>query len=86
MATFVYGLCAGAALLCTILLFRAWRRTHTRLLLWSTFCFGSLTVNNVLVLVDLQVLPEVDLFILRTVSALVGVTALLGGLVWESRR
>ena len=86
MATITYALCALAALLCTILLLRAWRATRTRLLLWSTICFGCLTINNLLVVIDLKVLPDIDLFIFRTVSALVGVTALLVGLIWESRR
>jgi hypothetical protein len=86
MAELVYALCAAAALLCTILLLRGYLRTRTRLLLWSAFCFGGLTLNNLLVLVDLAVLPHMDLFLLRNVTGLVGVTALLGGLIWEGRR
>lgn len=85
-AIFVYVLCAGAALLCTLLLLRGYLQTRTRLLLWSTFCFVGLTVNNVLVIIDLVVFPQVDLFIWRTVAALLGVAALLFGLLWEGRR
>ena len=85
-AIFVYVLCAGAALLCTLLLLRGYLHTRTRLLLWSTFCFVGLTVNNVLVIIDLVVFPQVDLFIWRTVAALLGVAALLFGLLWEGRR
>lgn len=82
----VYALCAGAALLCTLLLLRGYLFTGTRLLLWSTLCFAGLTANNVLVILDLVIFPEIDLFIWRTVAALLGVGALLFGLLWEGRR
>jgi hypothetical protein len=85
-AIVVYGLCAGAALLCTFFLLRAYLQTKTRLLLWSTMCFAGLTVNNLLVIIDLVILPQVDLFIWRTLAALLGVLALLFGLLWEGRR
>jgi hypothetical protein len=85
MGTIVYLLCAVAALVCSVLLLRAYRRTGTRLLLWSGLCFGFLTLNNVLVAVDLVIFPDVDLFMLRNVSALAGVVALLYGLIWEAR-
>jgi hypothetical protein len=86
VAVFVYALCAGAALVCTVLLLRAYRWTKTRLLLWSAVCFACLTVNNVLVMLDLVFLPDVDLFLPRTITALAGVSCLLFGLVWEVRR
>jgi hypothetical protein len=85
-AVLVYAMCSGAAALSTVLLLRGYLRTRTRLLLWSTFCFAALTANNVLVILDLVILPHVDLFIWRTVAALVGVIALLWGLLWEGRR
>jgi len=86
VATLVYSLCAGAALFCTVLLLRAYRQTKTPLLLWSAVCFAGLTVNNALVMLDLIFLPNGDLFLLRTVTALAGVGALLFGLVWDVRR
>lgn len=86
MAILVYALCAAAALLCTLLLFRGYLRTKTRLLLWSTLCFAALTANNVLVIVDLVILPSVDLYVWRSVAGLVGILALLFGLIWEGRR
>jgi hypothetical protein len=85
MGAIVYLLCAVAALVCSVLLFRAYRRSGARLLLWSGLCFGFLTLNNVLVAVDLVIFPDVDLFMLRNVSALAGVVALLYGLIWEAR-
>ena len=86
VAILVYALCAGAALLCTVLLFRAHQETGTRLLLWSGVCFACLTLNNLFVVADLVLFPNVDLFLLRTVTALTGIGALLFGLVWEVRR
>jgi hypothetical protein len=86
MAVVIYSLCAGTALLCTLLLMRGYGQTRTRLLLWSAVCFAGLTLNNVLVVVDLVILPDVDLFLWRNVTALIGVTALLVGLIWEGRR
>ena len=86
IAVVVYGLCAGAALLCALLLLRGYFHTRTRLLLWSAVCFAGLTANNVLVILDLVIFPDVDLFIWRTVTALAGVLPLLFGLLWDGRR
>ena len=85
MGSLVYLLCAVAALVCSVLLLRAYRRVRARLLLWSGLCFGFLTLNNVLVAVDLVIFPDVDLFLLRNLSALAGIVALLYGLIWEAR-
>jgi uncharacterized protein DUF5985 len=84
MAPLVYLLCALAALGCALLLGRAYRRGRSRLLLWSTLCFACLTANNLLVAVDLVILPDVNLFFARQLTALVGMLLLLYGLIWES--
>jgi hypothetical protein len=86
VAILVYALCAAAALLCTLLLLRAYLKTRTRLLLWSALCFAGLTANNGLVILDLVIFPHVDLFLWRTITALAGICALLFGLIWEGRR
>jgi hypothetical protein len=85
MGSIVYLLCALAALGCCVLLLRAYRRVGAKLLLWSGVCFGCFALNNALVAVDLVVLHDVDLFLLRNVSALGGVVALVYGLVMEAR-
>jgi hypothetical protein len=84
MAEIVYALCAVTSVLCAVLLFRAYRRTRTNLLLWSTLCFVGLAANNILLFVDIVVLPDVDLRLLRAGSALVAMIVLVVGLV-ESR-
>ncbi len=85
MATLVYALCALATLGCAALLLRGYRRSGSGLLLWSGLCFLCLTLNNVLVAVDLLVFPEVDLYLVRNFTALAGVGLLLYGLIWEAR-
>ena len=85
MAETIYLLCAGTSLVTALLLFRMWRRRGTRLLLWSCLCFAGLAVNNVLLFVDLVVVPDVDLILLRSATAAVSVLLLVFGLVWESR-
>jgi hypothetical protein len=85
MAELVYLLCALTSLTCATLLVRSYRRTRTRLLLWSSLCFAGLALNNVLLFVDLVVAPATDLSLLRAGVALAAVLTLLYGLIWESR-
>ena len=83
--TTVYALCALTSIACTVLLLRGYLRTGVRLLLWSGICFAGFAVNNVLLFIDLRVLPETDLSIVRTLPAIIGVMLLIFGLVWETR-
>ena len=85
MAPVVYALCALTSLLCTVLLVRGWLATRARLLLWSSLCFVGLTLNNLLLFVDMQVVPTVDLSVWRSLPALAGVMLLIYGLVWDAR-
>ena len=81
----VYGLCVVTSALCAVLLLRGYARSRVPLLLWSGLCFIGLTLNNVLLFVDVQIAPMVDLSTWRTVPALVGVLLLLYGMIWETR-
>lgn len=85
MAEFVYALCAATSVLCVIMLFRGYRASRTRLLFWACLCFAGLAVNNVLLFVDLVVLPEIDLSIWRLGIAVAAMSALLFGLIWEAK-
>ena len=85
MAETIYLLCAATSIVTAILLFRMWRRRGTHLLLWSCLCFAGLAVNNILLLIDLLLVPDIDLMALRTGAALASVLLLLFGLVWEAR-
>ena len=85
MAETVYLLCAATSVACAVLLLRGYRRTRTSLLFWSSLCFLGLALNNVLLFVDLVILPSADLSLLRTLAALAGVVALLCGLVGSTK-
>lgn len=80
----IYVLCAVTSLLCAGLLLRAWSRTHARLLLWSAVCFVALCLENLLLLVDVWMVHDASLVVLRRAVALAGVLALLFGLIWEA--
>jgi hypothetical protein len=85
MAETIYALCAVASLVCAGLLLRGWRTSRARLLLWSSICFAWLAVNNVVLLVDKVVVPDVDLVLVRALTALAGFAVLLYGLIWDAR-
>lgn len=79
----VYVLCFLTSSACAWLLGRSYRRTKTRLLLWSSICFVLLAGNNLVLVLDLLVFPDVDLRILRQLFALAAVLVLLFGFIWE---
>jgi hypothetical protein len=81
----IYLLCAATSLACAVLLFRGYRRSGARLLMWSSLCFAGFFLNNLLLIVDLQFVPDQDLSILRTLPALAGISFLIYGLVADSR-
>jgi hypothetical protein len=84
MAEAVYIACATTALLCAVLLVRAFLRTRTALLLWSAICFAGLAASNVLVFVDLILVPQIDLSLIRAALSAVSTLALAAGLMWMS--
>ena len=84
MAEAVYLLCALTSVACAALLVRSYLGTRVRLMLWSALCFVGLALNNVILYADLVLLPRTDLWLARTVPALVGVAVLVFGLVWEA--
>lgn len=81
----VYLLCAATALACCLLLLRGYWRSRARLLLWCGLCFLALTVENVVLFLDIVVFTETDLSAFHLSAALVGVALLLYGLIWEVR-
>ena len=85
MGSVVFGLCAVAAATCATLLLQGYRRGGNRLLLWSGLCFVGLTLNNLMLVVDKIIVPHIDLSILRVSLALIAMTVLLYGLIWDSK-
>jgi hypothetical protein len=84
ISTVIYSLCAVTALLCAWLLLQAYGRNRYRLLLWSGLCFVGLTANNLLLVLDKVVLPEIDLSLWRSGIALLAMLVLLYGLIWNA--
>jgi hypothetical protein len=85
MVESVYILCALTSVACAVLLLRAWKRTQSRLLLWSGLCFAMLAVNNILLFVDLVLLPtQVDLYLPRLLTGVASASILLYGLIWDA--
>lgn len=79
----IYLLCAATALACSLLLLRGYRARRVRLLLWCGLFFLALATENVLLFIDLVIVPETDLSALRASVGLAGMLLLLYGLIWE---
>jgi hypothetical protein len=79
----VYFLCFATSSACAWLLASGYRRSGARLLLWSALCFFFLAANNLLVMVDLLVLPQIDMRIARLLLSLAALSLLLFGFIWD---
>lgn len=84
MSPFIFGLCAATSAVCAGMLLGAYRQEKYRLLLWSGLCFVGLTLNNVVLVLDKVVLPDIDLSTLRLLMALMAMMILLYGLIWDA--
>jgi hypothetical protein len=81
----VYILCFLTCAVCALLLVRSWVKTRTRLLLWVAASFVFLAINNFFLLADTTLTPpDWDLSPFRIGSAVIAVTILIFGLVWEA--
>lgn len=83
MAVVIYSLCTLTSLACAWLLLGSYRRTGHRLLFWSGWSFVAMTVNNVFLVLDKIVFPDVYLLPVRQGSALLSMLLLLYGLIYE---
>jgi hypothetical protein len=79
----VYLLCLLTSIACAALLVRGYRRTRTRLLMWSAAAFVLLALNNLFVVMDMVVFPQSDFSIARQGAAFSAVAVLLYGFIWE---
>lgn len=80
----VYVLCLLTSLVAMWLLLRGYRQSRSRLLLWSAAAFIAFALNNLMLFLDLVVLPlSIDLRSGRALTALVGVGILLYAFIWE---
>jgi hypothetical protein len=80
----VFILCLITSAVCAWLLFRQYRRTGSALLFWSALCFVALTLNNLFVVCDLIVFPNIEFLPYRHASSLIAIGVLLYGFIWET--
>jgi hypothetical protein len=83
IASIVYILCTLTSGACAIFLARAYLRSRARMLFWSALCFLGLCLNNLMLFIDVVLLPHVDLSVWRLVPALLGMLAMCYGLIME---
>jgi hypothetical protein len=83
-APILYLLCLLTSVACASLLIRSYWRHRTPLLLWSGICFALLALNNLILVLDLVVFPDIDLGPARALSSLLAVGVLVYGFVWEA--
>ena len=79
----VYILCFLTSVSCAWLLGRSYGASGTSLLLWSSISFAFLALNNLLLVFDLVVWPEVDLRLPRLLLALAASCSLLFGFIYR---
>jgi hypothetical protein len=79
----LYLLAVAMCVVCTALLFQTYARNGLRLLLWTALCFVFLTLNNVLLFVDLAVFDQPDLRAWRIGAGLLGLAVLFYGFARE---
>lgn len=79
----VYILCFLTSGACAWLLGRSYRSNGAPLLFWSSICFAFLAANNLVLVFDLLLVPELDLRLLRLLLALAAVLSLIWGFVWQ---
>jgi hypothetical protein len=80
----VYLLCLATSLVCAVLLARAYLHARTGLLFWTALCFGFLALNNLMLVADMVVFPDVELRPWRQMTAFAAIGVLLFGFIREA--
>ena len=84
-AAVVYVLCFLTSGACAWLLGRSYRANGAPLLFWSSVCFAFLAANNLVLMIDLVVFPQMfDLRIVRLSLTLAAVVSLVWGFIWRA--
>jgi hypothetical protein len=79
----VYVLCLATSVVCAVLLLRAYFKSRSRLLLWTSVSFVFLALNNLSLVADLVIFLDMDLTCLRQAATLLALATLLYGFIWE---
>lgn len=80
----VYLLCILTSAACTFLLLRSYLDSRAKLLLWTAICFLLLTINNLVLFIDVILLPSVNLLPLRHFASVGAISVLVAGFIWEA--
>jgi hypothetical protein len=81
--TAVYFLCLATSTLCAALLLRSYRASRSKLLLYTAAGFGFIALNNLFLVGDMVVFPDVNLWPWRQASSIAAVAVLLYGFIHE---
>ena len=85
MAPSAYALCGVTSLICFGLLLRSYLSNRIKLLFWSSLAFFFFVIQNVILFIDLVIVPQTDLAPWRTVTEFIGALVLLIALIWENK-
>lgn len=85
MAHVIYSLCALTAFFCAWLLLQAYRERGITLLLWSGLFFAIQAFNNVFLIFDKILFPDIDLSMYRYLIAFMANAVLLYGLIMRTQ-
>lgn len=77
----VYSLCLFTSAACALLLGRNYQRSRASLLFWSSACFAFLAANNLVLILDLVMWPDLDLRLVRVSLSLAAVSSLIWGVI-----
>lgn len=83
--TLVYTLCLATSAVCAALLIRAYLRSRSSLLFWTAAGFVFLALNNLLLVADMLIFADVDLWWLRSGAVLVAIAVMIYGFMKEER-
>jgi hypothetical protein len=86
MPELVYTLCFITSSAVAWLLLRGYRRSRVRMCLWCGLGFVGLALNNLMLIADFMVFPATDLSVYRAAPALLGMSLLVFGLIWDDAR
>lgn len=81
----VYLLCLFASLVCAGLLTRSYLQTRSHLMLWTALSFGLLAANNLFLVADMLIYPDVDFLPLRRFTVLSAIGVQLYGFISDAR-
>lgn len=83
MEILVYLFCAITNIGCAVLLFRSYVRSRSRLVFWGFVFFFCFALSNIVLFFDLGVLPSIDMSPYREALTLIGLVAMIFGLIKE---